>query len=127
MPGMNTQAATLDDIAQLLDQQAQAVLDGHADALPALARALNAQLARLVAEFGRSALPPSERVRLRELHTRVWATLEMLNRRLRDTQRSLDALSRGNAVLQAAQANRVYAAAGQLAAPAWRSQALARA
>ena len=114
--------AALDALDTLLDEQAQAVLEGHADALAPLSATLNSRLAALRLAVTR--LPSeAQQARLRALHSRARANLEMLNRRQLDVQRSLDALGNGNTLLQDGQNNRVYAAAGRLAAPAWRTRA----
>ncbi|WP_298927237.1 hypothetical protein [uncultured Ramlibacter sp.] len=118
--------AALDALPYLLDQQAQAVLDGQADALPGLSVILNSRLAALRASITR--LPtPEQQDRLRALHGRARANQDMLNRRQLDVQRAIDALGQGDPLLQSAQSNRVYAAAGMLTAPAVRGRGFVQA
>ena len=113
-------------ISRLLAQQAQAIHDGRADDLPALAHLL-AQHMALMRSVRAGSATPAWRIALQELQQRAAANLDMLNRRQRDVQRSLDALGAGSALLQHNQNNRVYAAAGMLSAGPLRGQSYATA
>ncbi len=108
--------AALAAVDGLLDEQAQAVLNGEADALAALSQLLASRLATLRAVAGRMAAPETQQ-RLHALQSRAQANFEMIARRQVDVQRSLDALGRSDASLQTSQAARTYAMSGAMAAP----------
>jgi len=117
----------LDDLARLLEEQAQALLHGHADLLPGLGRELHRRLALLQAAAARMAWTAEARERLAWLRLRAQSNQVLLSRRLVEVQKSLEALSRGVPLLRETQTQQLYARAGQMGAPAWRPQALASA
>lgn len=106
---------------QLLAAHAAAVREGDADALPALAQALRGQLSALT----RQPLPAAERARLQALLQQCARQQLMLQRRVQEMQRRLQALA--DAVPQAPEAPPTYGAQGFLAAPLRRSRGFAAA
>lgn len=74
-----------------LAEQAAALRDGDADALPALAQAVRDQLVRVAREA--RALRPSDRARVAHLLRLCRESDAMLQRRLYDTRRTLQALA----------------------------------
>jgi hypothetical protein len=120
----DTASAALVELERLLDRQVDAIRQGDADALPALAEQLRQRLGQLAA--GRT-LAPGCRPALASLMQRAGASQAMLARRQRDVERSLKALTAGMPGLQDMQALRVYGASGLLAATPWRSRGFERA
>lgn len=119
--------AVLDSLERLLAEQAQALLQGEADALPGLAEQLRQGLALLARTAGRAPLSPECRERVTAMLQRTQSSLMMLARRQRDVEQSLANLGAGHAGLQAFQAGSVYGARGGLAANPWRSRGFERA
>jgi len=125
MPG--TPFPALDELARLLEEQAEALLHGHADLLPALARELHRRLTNLQTLAAHMAWTPEARERLATLRVRAHANQVMAARRQVDVQKSLDALGAHAPRLQNAQAQQVYGNAGGMGLGGVRGQALGRA
>ena len=107
----------LAQLSSLLAEQADALREGQADALPALADSL-AQGLRLLRSMGTAAGDAGARRRLTALHARARANLQLLHARQLDAMRALEALGAGNTLLGDLQTRRVYAAAGGLTSAA---------
>jgi hypothetical protein len=120
-------AVTLDELDRLLGQQAQAIRQGDADALPALAEQLQQRLGLLARGTRGQPLPQAWRARLQALIRRAHGSQSALARRQHDVERSLAALAANLPGLQQLQAGRVYGAGGTLGATPWRSRGFERA
>lgn len=105
-------AATLVALEGLLARQSQALRDGDADALPALAAEVRPHLAALARLAPRGRAPQALRPLIEGLQAQAAASQVALGRRLHDVQQSLDALGAGSARLQDHQLRGTYGRAG---------------
>ena len=121
VPALKAPAAVA-QLTELLAQHGDAILHGRADALPALHQAIQTGMRQLVAS-GWRIRSPQDRLWLQNLLRTTEASQTMLARRQLQVQQSLDALGNGSAALQEVQAQRLYARAGRMGAPALRGQA----
>lgn len=113
--------AAVAQLTALLAQHGDAILYGRADELPALHRAIQTGMRQLVAS-GWRIRTRDDRMWLQNLLKTTEASQTMLARRQLAVQQSLDALGAGSAALQEVQAQRLYAPAGRMGAPALRGQ-----
>ena len=120
-------AGALAELERLLCRHTQAIAQGDADALPALAEQLRQRLALLASATRGQPQPHTWTPQLRSLIQRARASQSVLARRQHDVERSLKALAAGLPGLQELQARRVYGANGTLGAAGWRSRGFERA
>lgn len=113
--------AALDALEQVLAEQAQALLGGDADALPALARRVQDQLAQVLRTSAGQPVPASLRPRVGRLLQRARANEISVLRRQQETEAALAVLASANPSLQDLQARRVYGESAAFGAPGYRS------
>ena len=105
--------AALASLQSLVEDQREALMAGDADALAALSAQLRVQVAGL--KYGGQALAASqERATLASLRALASANLALLQRRLMETHRMLEALGPGVALLEQSRARMTYESGGLL-------------
>lgn len=105
--------AALAGLQALVEGQREALMAGDADTLAALSAQLRAQVANL--RYGGQAIAAAqERATLASLRALASANLALLQRRLVETHRMLDALGPGVALLDQSRARTTYEAGGLL-------------
>ena len=103
----------------LMERQHSALLEGRADDLQALGVQIKLQVAQIKHAAGQIAQPPADadaRAELEQLNRMATLNLELLQRRLLETQASLGALGVGVPALEEARARSTYEAAGRMEA-----------
>ncbi len=118
--------ALLAGLSALLERQAQALLEGRADELPALDASIRQGLLAL-RRGAQAGVPLGSPQVLVELQQQAAANQAMLQRRAGEVQQRLAALGAGSARFEDARARNTYAPVGGLASAGQRGQALARA
>lgn len=114
----------------LMERQHSALLEGRADDLQALGVQIKLQVAQIKHAAGQIPPPPADadaRAELEQLKQMAALNLELLQRRLVETQSALGTLGAGVPALEEARARSTYEAAGRMEAGLAGTRALGRA
>jgi hypothetical protein len=101
----------------LMERQRHALMEGNADELAALGAQLKVQVAQIRHAAHRAEGPPrneAARAELEQLNQLAMTNLELLQRRLVETQSSMEALGPGVALLEETRARMTYESAGRM-------------